>query len=148
MAQPKREQFANTATSLLNGGIDNDDTSLTVDSGSSFPSVGNFRILIDSEILLCTARSTNVLTVVRGQEGTAAASHSDDAKVTQIVTQGSLQRLMKDNLPFADVSGRPILNSLTDSAGVVIDSGDFAWVNQGSATATDHNGTLLLTAPA
>jgi len=148
MTAPNREQFQNNAFSALDGGITDVATTADVDDGSVFPSVGNFRILIDDEIILVTARSSDTLTIVRGQEGTTNVAHSDDAKVTHVLTQGALQRILKDNLPFADVSSRPILNSLTDANEAVIDSSDFAWINQGSATATDHNGTVLLTAPA
>jgi hypothetical protein len=146
MAAPKREQFANAASSALNGAIDDNDTALTVDDGSPFPSVGNFRIVIDDEIMLVTARSTNVLTVTRGAESTAAASHGDDAKVTQIMTRGSLLQLAKDNLPFAN-STRPILGSLTAADGSILTAASFAWVNQGSSTVADADGGLYIETP-
>jgi hypothetical protein len=146
MAAPKREQFKNAASNQLNGAINNSTTSVTVDDGSVFPSVGNFRILIDTEIMLVTARSGNVLTVVRGQESTAAASHADDAKVTHIVTQASLLRALKDNVPFAD-SSRPILGSLTAADGSILTASSFAWVNQGSSTVADADGGLYIETP-
>lgn len=84
------EQLANNAASTLNGGIDNVVGSLTVANGAVFPSSGNFRILVDSELMLCTARSTNTLTVTRGIESTAAASHSNGVAVTHVLTKGGL----------------------------------------------------------
>lgn len=56
---------------------------------SDFPSVPQFRILIDAEILLVTAVSGNTFTadVV---EGTAAATHADSATVRHILTAGGL----------------------------------------------------------
>ena len=52
-----REQFANDATSTLSSGINNSVTSLSLADASAFPSVGNFRVKADDEIMLCTARS-------------------------------------------------------------------------------------------
>jgi len=147
MAAPNKEQFKNDASSPLNGGINDSTTSIVVDTGSVFPSSGNFRVIIDMEIMICTARSTNTLTVQRGKEGTSAASHSDDAKVTHIVTQASLLQLLRDNLPFAD-STHPIMNSLTDIGGATLTGSSFTWVNQGGASFTDQNGCIYLEAPA
>jgi hypothetical protein len=84
------ETLANNAASTLNGGIDNIVTSLTVANGSVFPATGNFRIIVDTEIMICSARATNVLTVARGQETTSAASHSNGAAVTHVITKGGL----------------------------------------------------------
>jgi hypothetical protein len=84
------EQFANNASSTLNGAINSSVTSLVVTSATGFPTVGNFRLLIDSEIMLVTAVSGTTFTVTRGIEGTAAASHSNGATVTAILTAGSL----------------------------------------------------------
>jgi hypothetical protein len=84
------EQLANNAASTLNGAVDNVVTSWTVANGSVFPATGNFRVLCDSEIALCTARAANVLTVTRGQETTSAASHSNGAAVTHVLTKGGL----------------------------------------------------------
>merc|ERR550514_2658602 len=41
----------------------------------------NTYILIGSEVLKVTAVSTNALTVIRGQDGTTATTHLDEAKV-------------------------------------------------------------------
>ena len=66
----RREEFVNNAQTTLNGAISDSDTSIVVTDGSVFPTHGDFRLLIESELVLCTARSTNTLTVVRAQEGT------------------------------------------------------------------------------
>jgi hypothetical protein len=57
MTAPKREQYSNFGFTTLNGSINNSVTSITVTDGSVFPSVGNFRIRVAQEIMLCTARS-------------------------------------------------------------------------------------------
>lgn len=90
------EQFSNNASSTLSSGISSGATSLSVASASAFPSSGNFRILIDSEIFLVTAVSGTTFTVTGAQEGTTAASHSSGATVTHIVTAGGLIQAIVD----------------------------------------------------
>jgi len=90
------EQFANNATSTLSSSIGTSDTSLTVVTGTPFSSSGNFRILVESEIMLVTARSSNTLSVTRAQEGTVAAAHNSGVNVTQIVTAGAIAQLKVD----------------------------------------------------
>lgn len=68
------------AASTLNGGINATVTSLTVTSGTNFPNAGV--VLIDSEIIAYTGKSTNTLTgLTRGYNGTTAASHLNGAAV-------------------------------------------------------------------
>ena len=81
------EQFANNAQSTLNGALDNSQLTLVVTSAASFPTQGNFRVLIDSEIMLVTGVSGSTFTVTRGAESTTPATHSNGATVTQVVTK-------------------------------------------------------------
>jgi hypothetical protein len=148
MTAPKREQLANNAFTTLNGGIDNSQTSITVTDGSVFPSVGNFRIRIGDEILLCTARSTNTLTVVRGYEGTSGASHSDLANVIHFLTKGSLERWAQDSWGLWAYTDQPPFGLFGTDGITPLTTSDFAWINQGSATGTDQNGTIIIDAPA
>lgn len=149
MAIPKREQLANNAFSTLDGAINNSQTSFDVVDGSVFPSVGNFRIRVGDEIMVCTARSTDTLTVVRGQEGTAAASASNGADVVHILTAGGLTRWTQDNLPLFGYSSYPPLGKIVADDGVtLLTASSFTWDNQGSTTATDQNGTIIMRAPA
>ena len=73
-------QVANRATTTLASTITADATSLSVASGAGalFPSSGTFHITIDSEILACTSRSSDTLTVTRAQLGTTAVVHTYD----------------------------------------------------------------------
>lgn len=82
------EQFANNAASTLNGNITSSATTLVVTSASTFPSAPNFRIEIDSEIMMVTGVSGTTFTVTRGYEGTTAASHTSAATVTHVFTAG------------------------------------------------------------
>jgi len=145
MSIPKREQHVNYASSPLNGAINNSVTTLDVDTGSLFPSVGNFRIMVDSEIMVCTARSTNTLTVVRGQDGTTAASHSDNADVAMIYSQQGLNRLFHDQGGlWGYAGGHPVQGIFNDAGDSLLTTTDFTWTNQGGASITDSNGRITL----
>lgn len=149
MTAPAREQFANEAADVLNGAIDASQTSITVVDGSEFPSSGNFRVRIENEILICTARSTNTLTVQRGQEGTTGASHSDSSVVTHILTSNSFAQHGKDNVPLWGYSSLPPLNKIVaDDGSTILTASDFTWRNQGSSTVADQGGTIRLRVPA
>lgn len=90
------ERFSNFGETTLNGDINNAVTSVVVTDGSVFPALGSFRVVVDSEIMLCTARSTNTLTVTRAQESTAAASHSSGATIALALTSGAISQLESD----------------------------------------------------
>jgi len=65
----------------LNGAINNSVTTITVDSTTAFPATG--RIDIDTELITYTSKnSTQFLGCTRGANGTTAASHLDNAVVT------------------------------------------------------------------
>jgi hypothetical protein len=84
----------NNASSILAAGIDAVATSLTVAAGEGarFPA-SNFHITIEDEILLCTTRTGDVLTVTRAQEGTAAAAHAAAKAVRLNITAAIIQEL-------------------------------------------------------
>jgi hypothetical protein len=98
------EQLANNAASTLTVAIpDAVATSLTVANGTVFPATGNFRIIVDSELMLCTARVGNTLTVTRGIEATTAAAHANGAAVTHVLTKGGLDQYLVDReLAYAE----------------------------------------------
>ena len=81
-------KIKNNAASTLAAGINNSVTSLAVASGDGalFPSTYPFHITIGNEILSCTNRSTDTLTVVRAQQGTSAAAHSTGDAVELRIT--------------------------------------------------------------
>ncbi len=109
------EQFANSAVTTLNGNITAGSLSLTVTSASLFPAVGTFRILIGSELIKVTAVAGSVFTVVRGDDGSTAASHLTGATVTAVQTAGSIAQLKQD---ISIISG--ITVSGTPAAGAVL----------------------------
>lgn len=88
----------NRAVSTLDSGISDSDLSLTVASGEGalFPSTYPFHITIEDEILECTSRSTDVLTVTRAAEGTAAAAHTADKSVELRITAAIITEMQKE----------------------------------------------------
>ena len=90
------------------------DTTLTVTDGTKF-AVGQ-TLLIDSEQLYISAISTNDLTVIRGVNGTTAASHADSTDISIFRYPGSVveaclmqcSRLWKrKDSGFASTTGLP-----------------------------------------
>ncbi len=84
----------NHADSSLDGAITDADVTLDVATGegANFPATadGDFWVSIDAEILLCTSRAADTLTVTRAQQGTAAAAHDDGAAVELRITAEAL----------------------------------------------------------
>jgi hypothetical protein len=96
-------KLANNASSVLAGSIDGLATSISVSSGagSKFPSLGAgdwFPLtLVDAsgnyEIVKCTARSGDVMTVTRGQEGTSAASFAAGSRIDLRLTAAAISEV-------------------------------------------------------
>lgn len=112
------QQLANLAQSTLAADYTAGDTSidLATGTGALFPSTGNFTLafatsLVDdtpSFFLLCTARSSDTLTVsALGQEGTTAADRVTGVKVTQVISRDSLRGLLNDYCGVGTFALRP-----------------------------------------
>lgn len=85
----------NNAASKLAAAISDSAGSLTVlaGEGARFPS-SNFHVTIDDEILLCSSRTNDVLTITRAQESTGAAAHAKDAAVRLNITAAIIDELV------------------------------------------------------
>jgi len=93
-------KFANSAFATLASSITNSDTSITLTTGQGarFPSLAGgdyfYATLIDAsnnlEIVKCTARSTDVLTVTRAQESTTARSFSAGDRIELRITAAGI----------------------------------------------------------
>ena len=91
--------ITNNASTTLASAAGASDTTLTVTDGSRFPSPSGsdyFLLTLASgspetawEIVKCTARSTNTLTVTRAQESTTAAAWGSGSIVSLRLTAGS-----------------------------------------------------------
>ncbi len=99
-------EYTNGAKSTCDGGLAAGGTTLTVLDGSVFPASGEFLVWVwdwasypdpntdaGGEIVLCTSRTGNALTVTRAQEGTADVTHADGERVALYVTAEGLNRL-------------------------------------------------------
>jgi hypothetical protein len=167
------ESYGNALSTTINqgGGIASGDTTVTVTSTLNWPQP-QFRILIESEIILVTGVSSNTFTIVRGQEGTTAAAHANGIAVTQVLTVGGLFGLVGDAilsssyaaLPSSSLLGRLYLP--TDGISLLRDTSS-SWnpwgrvteltapplastltaVNVTTATLVDNAGSLFLNAP-
>lgn len=93
--------FSNNAYSVLDGAIGAADTvvQLAAGAGSRFPASDFLVTLIGYdeagneaawEILLCSSRTGDTLTVTRGQEGTTAAAWANGSRIENRVTAGSM----------------------------------------------------------
>lgn len=167
-----QEQFTNGPSTTLASTILLGATSLTVNDATGFPTTGNFRIRIDSEIILVTAVSGTTFTITRAQEGTTAAGHSGGATVTHVLTAGALEAFREDNIGAGAIANRPTVGETgriyIPNDGLIFqrDNGttwqsfgplykfvqppavsSFTWRNQGTATATDQGGRIYLTDP-
>jgi len=132
----RREQFVNEAVTTINGTVNDITTSFIVADASVFPTEGDFRLLIESEVVLVTAVTANTLTVARGMESTTAATHNDGTTIEAILTAGAIDQYMDD--AAAGYSDRPPFRIL-DENGATLTSANFTWVNQGTATVSDDS---------
>ena len=166
------ETFANQAVTTLSAAITTTTTtSCSVIDATAFPTTGNFRIRIDGEILIVTGVEGNTFTIMRGAEGTLAATHASGASVIHLLTKGGLEARVAnrfisdiyDNKPAAGVKGRLFLP--TDGLFLEYDDGaawhkygpyrrlkappqtGWSWVNQGNATVNYVGGALVLRRP-
>lgn len=114
------EQLSNSAASTLSAAITGvGDTTCSVANGTPFPASGNFRIIIDTELILVGARAgNNFSSMTRGIEGTTAATHSNAAVVTHVLTKAGLDQYLLENTvrqTVADAKGDLIAGTAADT---------------------------------
>ena len=170
------EQYSNVLSSqdppaTLNGTIGSGDGSLVVSSATLFPTIPQFHLVIEDEILLVTAVSGTTFTITRGAESTTPASHTSGVPVRIRLTKAALQGIGGSvnidgtfaSRPAAGTVGRFFLPSdgfassrdngtSWNSYGPIFlftepDDSIFSWVNQGTASVVTTNGGITLTMP-
>lgn len=115
--------FANDASSTLQTGVTSGATQIVVATADAglfpSPSGGSYFLatVVDSsgnmEIMKCTARSGNTLTVARGQEGTTAFAFAVGAIVDLRLTKGTMEALTQvtgESLPTHNHTASQITN--------------------------------------
>lgn len=117
------EAFANIGAASLNNGatLNATDTTITVTSEVNVPATGTFRALIQNELLKVTNVTGHVWTVVRGDDGTTAATHADATNINIVITKASLDALVSIQSGGTEITNRRVLNlvgaNVADNAG-------------------------------
>lgn len=143
----RRERLSNGGETTLNGAITNVATTLTVFDATTFPTEGDFRILIDSELILVTSVASNIFTIERGIESTTGVSHTTASTVVQILTQEGIRRLIVENVDTFAYERPPF--RIQDTNGNLLTSSDFTTVHGTSLTIHDNpDGSITLEFPA
>lgn len=135
-----KQQIVNNGKSYMNGAINDSVLLVNVSDGSRFPT-SDFYIVINEEIMYVTSNVSHAFTVVRGQGGSVAASHTDGSVVVQALTADGLQRHIQDNAPMFGNKPCCITNRLglmEDINGNPLSLSSLTWVNQGTAVASDY----------
>ena len=143
------QRLVNNAVTTVASAMTAVQTTLEVGDAARFPTSGDFHVLVGTETMLVTAVSGTTFTVVRGVDGTGAATHSIGELVKGIVSKNQLETFFGEVGVRAQVEGDPtdlrrftVLDPATRLRARV---SDFTWVNQGTATAQDIGSTILMT---
>ena len=163
-----KQLFSNNASSTLAVSIDAADTTIQVQSGygALFPSpTGGDWFLItlednnaNTEVVKCTSRSGDLLTVTRAQEGTSAQSFTNTVTRVELRnTKGTLERMLQrsgDTLGGdLDLGGYELTNgslgadvvvpqaSIWEVGMIMLWSGSIASIPSGWALCNGANGT-------
>lgn len=110
-------KYTNNARTTLNGSVTNVATSIVVTDGSVFPAAGGadyFYMTLENaagttrEIVKVTARSTNTLTVVRGQDGTTATAFANADKAELRMVSAILTDLSSSSYIVSALAGQAV----------------------------------------
>lgn len=121
--------FANNASTTLASGINATSTTVVLASGTGglFPNptageqafyltIKDAATELTNEIMLCTARSGDVCTVARGQQGTTAVAWNAGDIAAQLVTRGDLEGMVQPDQLQEQIyvaTGAAGMNSIT-----------------------------------
>lgn len=110
MATPNRYYSSTAVRTQLTAGVSSTSTSLTVASTSGFPSSTPFTLLLDGstaaeEIVTVTGLSGLVLTVLRGEDGTAGAAHAAGCEVRHSATARDFREPQQHMVASTNVHG-------------------------------------------
>ena len=145
--------WQNNASSLLASGITNVQTTVTVTSGqgSLFPTPGSGQIAVctiedvsgNIEVVYCTGRTGDTLTIIRGEESTTALAFASGSRIEQRVTMGILEALLQKN-GGDTLSGTTLLTGVLNSgSGGSIQNGEIAGAALRGAPGVTSNQILI-----
>jgi hypothetical protein len=146
-------KFTNNASGTLASSITTSSTTLTLTTGqgAQFPSLASgeffFATIVDSsnnlEIVKVTGRSTDVLTVVRAQDNTAARSFIGGDRFELRSVAAALQALLQDAKDYSDSSAGSLINAhISDPTGAHAASA-VSFTPAGGLEATDVQAALV-----
>jgi len=120
-------------STTLDGAITASSTSLTLTSATNFPGSGTVFVKIDNEIMSGTQSGTTISSLTRGQGGTTAAPHADDA---------TIELYMINSVPLTEINTThtAISNINTDSYTITLST---APVVSGGSTDVQVGGTSV-----
>ena len=150
-------KFSNNASATLASGINSSVTTITLTTGQGalFPSLGAsdsfYATLVDSsnnlEIVKVTARSSDTLTVVRGQEGTTARAYIAGDKFELRPTAAALTAIGTDAVTDAAASAAslylPKATGGTVNGAVKVDTGSTGGTSLTVAGSNSSNGAQV-----
>lgn len=120
----RQQLFANNAKTTLSLPVITTDTSITLVDASKFPapSAGQFFLAtLDTgttvEIVECSVRSGNVLTILRAQESTVASNFPSGTSIEVRVTSATLSSFAKTDTRMSELASVEALVSPADSNG-------------------------------
>lgn len=137
---PTKENYVNApAGAILTTGASSTDTSLVVNSTTSFPSTGQFRLICGGEIMIGSVTDSTHLAVTRGQEGTTAVTQASGLFVVPTLSDQALRNLCRQSVSGTNMAARRETNYIpgpgigvsiaddsgTDSADVTISAPGF-----------------------
>ena len=129
----RRERLVNDFETTLTATCTIGSSTLQIADASGLPTEGDFRVVVNSEIMGVTARNGNVLSVTRAEENTLAVEHAEGSIVQAVVTVDSLEALRVDRDPmWVDNPTYQKYLRGHDQSGGEIDQSDFTGVNLGS----------------
>jgi len=144
--------FSNNAATTLASSVSSSATSITVADGAVFPAVSSgdyFYVTLEDvgntkrEIVKCTARSSNTLTIVRAQDSTTAQTFSSSDKAELRLTAAALNAATSSNdftnADHSKLDGIEASADVTDAGNVV------AALTAGSNVAIAADGTISST---
>jgi len=129
-------KLKNNASDFLAQAVSDTDTSITLQSGDTFPELASGEyfyatiqdIVGQLEVVKVTGKFGDIFSVVRGQEGTGTTSFPAGSKFELRVTAGSVE----------DIARKPLVNSFTGDGATTsftlsADSGNLAVANMTDA---------------
>jgi hypothetical protein len=124
--------FNDPGTTLASAITSTGATSISVTSSTGYPSTGNFRILIDSELMLVTAISGTTWTVTRGVESTTATTHLISAAVNHIFTGAAFTAIRSNMSGLGTYSSLPATSASTAGDKYILSDGNLEYIYDGS----------------